>query len=756
MIRCWHPLGSSCRALLPRLAVVSLVACQPPPDLGPNAGDARAPDEHDGSVDQEPIPYDATVDAGPPPPSEDVTHLTELTSAVDYAVLQAEGAEVKYLLAVDGREPPSPLDAPCLFQNTRLFPWHVEFVQQFDELEEVDFVAYTDLVMRRETRVWWGGALKAFAAVVHPTTGAPGVIAYSIYHEEREGEFLSVEEYVEIDRRLKECAAYAADLLVLVGDGPGQTAYLRELQPELVARGVAVVFPEDFAVQLGAEGYSLGESYGYLEIVPAGEALPEDVGPRDVVVVENAPNDISVVAGLVTSTPQNLTSHVNLRLGEKGIPNAYWPTVYDNALVTSLNGALVRLVVTETDVVIESARLSAAAAFWATVQPDLPLLSADLGVSELRSFAQISATDAPSYGAKAANLGELHGILSEAHRVAGFGVPFARYVEFIEANGVGPIIDGVLDDPGLRVDAQYQGEQLRSLRRVIRDAPLVPGFLEELRAVAGEVFGADVAMVPLRFRSSTNAEDLDELSGAGLYDSYRGCFADDDDDDVTGPSHCLSEAETAYLQSELGRRQAELSEHPDRTWLHGIIDDLSGDLNDEKPVSRAIRRVWASLWNPRAFEDREYWGIDHRTVYMGVAVNPSFVLEQRETVAVTQLSVDDGDPLYRLVSQVRDVGVVLPDDPSAIAETLTFRRGNGDQVIDPNLVVASSLAVPAGSALWSTSELDTLGPLLFLVHDHFAAQVYPDLPQLSLDVEIELTQDERIVLKQARPFLGAP
>ena len=59
-----------------------------------------------------------------------------------------------------------------------------------------------------------------------------------------------------------------------------------------------------------------------------------------------------------------------------------------------------------------------------------------------------------------------------------------------------------------------------------------------------------------------------------------------------------------------------------------------------------------------------------------------------------------------------------------------------------------------GAVLWSTSELDTLGGLLFLVHDHFAAQVYPDLPDLSLDVEIELTRDDRIVLKQARPLLG--
>ena len=102
---------------------------------------------------------------------------------------------------------------------------------------------------------------------------------------------------------------------------------------------------------------------GYLEIVPAGSASPADVGPRDIVIVESAPNDIGMVAGLVTAMPQNITSHVNLRLGEKGIPNASWPTVYDNALVASLDGALVRLVVTEANVVMEPALLSAGEEF---------------------------------------------------------------------------------------------------------------------------------------------------------------------------------------------------------------------------------------------------------------------------------------------------------------------------------------------------------------------------------------------------------
>jgi hypothetical protein len=39
------------------------------------------------------------------------------------------------------------------------------------------------------------------------------------------------------------------------------------------------------------------------------------------------------------------------------------------------------------------------------------------------------------------------------------------------------------------------------------------------------------------------------------------------------------------------------------------------------------------------------------------------------------------------------------------------------------------------------------------VHDHFATKVYSMLAKPSIDVEIKVTRDDRIVFKQARPYL---
>jgi hypothetical protein len=307
----------------------------------------------------------------------------------------------------------------------------------------------------------------------------------------------------------------------------------------------------------------------------------------------------------------------------------------------------------------------------------------------------------------------------------------------------------MLADPRMTSDAGYASARLEALREAIEDAPFPEALLAKIAETMRQSLGDEVETMRVKFRSSTNAEDLDTISGAGLYDSKSGCLADDLDGDTAGPSRCLSDEERAFKEAEVAARRVELAAHPERTWLMEIIEDFEGDLAKEKPVARAVKKVWASLWNERAFEERDYYGIDHRKVYMGIAVDPSFVLETANAVAVTNL---EGD-VYRVVSQAGWLSVVRPEDPLAVAEVLTFRRGAGDALADVQVLVESTL-VPSGETVWSPAELDTLAGLLFEVQDHFAAEVYPDLTPLRLDLEVKRTRDGRIVLKQVRPYLG--
>src|SRR5688500_16063819 len=87
-------------------------------------------------------------DAGPgPTDAEDKPHhLEKLLSPADFARVQGEGGEVKYL-AKAGKGLP-PLDKPCLFQNTALYPGHITFLKSFPELANIDFATYLNLVMK--------------------------------------------------------------------------------------------------------------------------------------------------------------------------------------------------------------------------------------------------------------------------------------------------------------------------------------------------------------------------------------------------------------------------------------------------------------------------------------------------------------------------------------------------------------------------------------------------------------------------------
>lgn len=683
--------------------------------------------------------------------------LPLLGSAADFALLQGEGGEIKFLGQVDGAPAPAPgLAHACMFQNTERYPGHISFLRSFPELANLDFTSYLTMVMKRASRALWGGSLKLYPTVRHPSTGAPGILAYFIYSDPNEVDALTLDEIAALDARLKTCVPFASELLVLVGMDEDQAARFEALRPALSARGVRLASPSELRPGVAAEGYSLGEGYGYLRVVAPGQRVG-DYGPRDVIVTEVATTDLALVAGLLTATPQNLHSHVNLRLGAKKIPSAYVADILQSAVVGLLDGRLVRVVVSTSAVQIEAAPLDAALAFWASRRPGTPAVVADLSVGETRDLAKLRASDAAAFGSKAANLGELHAVLSPANRVEGLAIPFAVYRDFMQSTGLQAAVEALLADPRTASDAHFREQELALLAGRIETATVPSELLLALEAAARASFGEGYATLPLRLRSSSNTEDGEILSGAGIYDSARGCFADDRDGDTTGPSACLSDDEAQALAADLARRKAELTRYPDRTWLTDAIDDLQGDLTKERSVARALKKVYASLWSRRAFEERAYFGVDQLAVYMGVAVNPSFVRERLDAVAVTNLvttgaSLDGGAvfPLYRVVSQVGGESVVRPVDPSAVAETLSFVRREDDSVGDVQWFTRSSLSP---DPLWTSGRLAELAGLLFAVHDHFAATVYPQRDHLSLDLEIKVTHDDRIVIKQARPYL---
>ena len=72
---------------------------------------------------------------------------------------------------------------------------------------------------------------------------------------------------------------------------------------------INVVLREDILPDVPFLPLNVGEGYGFLRLM----SLEERPDPRDVVIYETIPNELSRVAGLITTVPQTPLSHVNLR-----------------------------------------------------------------------------------------------------------------------------------------------------------------------------------------------------------------------------------------------------------------------------------------------------------------------------------------------------------------------------------------------------------------------------------------------------------
>jgi phosphoenolpyruvate synthase/pyruvate phosphate dikinase len=235
----------------------------------------------------------------------------------------------------------------------------------------------------------------------------------------------------------------------------------------------------------------------------------------------------------------------------------------------------------------------------------------------------------------------------------------------------------------------------------------------DLSADIRAAFGSDTRM--LRFRSSSNAEDALEFSGAGLYDSFSGCLADDLDGDKTGPSACDA---------------SEPSEHT---------------------VARALVRVWASLWNAEAYDEREWYGIDHERAAMAVLVDPRATGELANIVAFSGNPTAKSDDRYLVDAQAGELAVVLPE-PGVFPEENLLTMTNGEvSAIDR---ARASSQVTAGTWVLQDAQLQQIGSLLWQI-----VQVYPvdgKVPSgasVILDTEWKILADGSLVVKQVRPFL---
>ena len=141
----------------------------------------------------------------------------------------------------------------------------------------------------------------------------------------------------------------------------------------------------------------------------------------------------------------------------------------------------------------------------------------------IKNFSQINIDDVGLVGGKAASLGNLYTQLSsKGIRVPnGFAITADAYWYFINANGLMPHIEKMMDelhDFTDTVKVQQVGHHIRNLFRI---APM-PAELAEKIISAYQALGAEYQQknLPVAVRSSATAEDLPGASFAGQQESF--------------------------------------------------------------------------------------------------------------------------------------------------------------------------------------------------------------------------------------------
>jgi hypothetical protein len=484
---------------------------------------------------------------------------------------------------------------------------------------------------------------------------------------------------------------FAADRLFYHAPGETQRSLYFRDQDLFDASAVQVILTEDLFGSLSYAALHPGEAYGRLRRAGGTDVLSR----RDIAVFRTLPNTLGHVAGILTAVPQTPLSHVNLKARQNHTPNAYVRDAWTDPVILALEGTHVHLVVEPEGYRLAPATAEQVERFIEALRPPAAQFPPrDLSVKTIRPLSELGFADSVSVGAKAANVAELQGLLPAGHVPEGFALPFSFYHAFMLANGLYDEVEALLAQFHDHGEGQGLADALNRLRRAIRRGT-VPDWMS---AAMTEMHRSFPEGQSLRCRSSTNNEDLPGFNGAGLYDSY--------------------------------------THHP-----------------DEGPIEKSIKQVWASLWNDRAFDERDFYRVDHLTTAMGVLVHPNYEDELVNGVAVTRNIYDPNWPGVYVNAQVGEDLVTLPD-LNSVPEEFLVADLYGVERYEVQYIRFSNRLAP-GQRLMTRDQIFQLADWMDAVQNHYST-LYghePEAAGFAMEVEFKVTAAGILAFKQARPWV---
>ncbi|MCA6363312.1 MAG: hypothetical protein IM638_09755 [Bacteroidetes bacterium] len=410
--------------------------------------------------------------------------------------------------------------------------------------------------------------------------------------------------------------------------------------------------------------------------------------PDDILVVKGSPAEIPLCKAVVSDCFQTPLSHIQVLSHNKNMPSAYLQNVFSDARFEKLNGQYVQLNVTPDSLWITPA-LPGNTLGTLPKKIALPLHTS---LQKLIPLAQCSSLSNADIGTKAKGLSDLQRI-AETHKglfqipQGAFVIPFYFYRQHLQNANVAPLLIQLEACP--LNETEKMNELLRQIREAILRTPVSPALLRDVELqIRKNNCGSSY-----RFRSSSNAEDLASFSGAGLYESKTG--------------------------------------QPG---------------NAKKPLDKAILKVWAGMYNYRAYQERRFAGIDESTAAMSILAHRNFPDEEVNGVIITKNIYRKDYPGIVVNAQLGDVSTVSPPDSVQCEQFILVENKYMNPLSDK--VSAKYICF---SSLHPQGPLLSYAQLLKLRQSVAAVQEFYTDKNAVWDIEFKF-DGEVLYFKQVRPY----
>lgn len=435
-----------------------------------------------------------------------------------------------------------------------------------------------------------------------------------------------------------------------------------------------------------------GKNVGILKQYKIKELESTKPNPDEIIILDGTPDILPNVRGIIVNELQTPLSHLVLLGKNRKIPIMAYTTVFKDPNIKKLLSKKVELkIAIDTFYIKETDKK-----ITQKVIKKKKKLIIDNSITELVNLATIPKKGVNYIGSKAQNMAYLIAISKEtpfktpedAH-----AIPFYFYTKHIQKNSISPLISELLAYPH-KDSTVWVNKQLKKIRDAIKKEPIDPTLIAKLN----QTF-KNAAFKNFRFRSSTNAEDMDDFNGAGLYDSKTGILGD-----------------------------------------------------SIKTFEKAIKQVWASAWNESSFTERELFGIDQQNVAMGVLVHRSFPDELANGVIITKNIFRKNFSGITVNVQKGENSVVKPEKGEVCEQFIVYHFNNGTSETDFDVDYTSNSNLNNNEPLLNLKEISNL----FLVSKKIETKMYRYWRKNlfhPIDIEFKLVGEKRdLYIKQVRPF----